>query len=97
VLGVGIAAKAGNFSVHYHVRTGSETHVITYLTVPGVLSLWVKQQEREADHSPPSCAKVKNAWSYNSIPQYAFMAWCSVKAQGQLYRLVNNKIFQFVT
>jgi len=29
----------------------------------------------------------KNAWSYNSIPQHAFMAWCSVlkKAQGQLY------------
>jgi len=22
----------------------------------------------------------KNEWSYTSIPQYAFMAWCSVKA-----------------
>jgi hypothetical protein len=21
----------------------------------------------------------KNAWSYNSTPQYAFMEWCSVK------------------
>jgi len=28
---------------------------------------------------------VKNVWSYTSIPQYAFMAWCSVEAQGQLY------------
>jgi hypothetical protein len=27
----------------------------------------------------------KNAWSYTSTPQYAFMAWCSVKAQGRLY------------
>jgi hypothetical protein len=29
----------------------------------------------------------KNEWSYTSTPQYAFMAWCSVKrkAQGQLY------------
>jgi hypothetical protein len=28
----------------------------------------------------------KNGWSYTSTPQYAFMAWCSVKkAQGQLY------------
>jgi hypothetical protein len=27
----------------------------------------------------------KNACSYTSTPQYAFMAWCSVKAQGQLY------------
>jgi hypothetical protein len=24
----------------------------------------------------------KNEWSYTSISQYAFMAWCSVKAQG---------------
>jgi hypothetical protein len=30
------------------------------------LSLWVKQPARETDHSPPSCAEVKNAWSYAS-------------------------------
>jgi len=29
----------------------------------------------------------KNEWSYTSTPQYAFMAWCLVKAQGQLYLL----------
>jgi hypothetical protein len=27
----------------------------------------------------------KNKWSYTSTPQYASMAWCSVKAQGKLY------------
>jgi hypothetical protein len=27
----------------------------------------------------------KYEWSCKSILQYAFMAWCSVKAQGQLY------------
>jgi hypothetical protein len=28
----------------------------------------------------------KNVWSYTSTPQYAFMAWCSLKkAQGQHY------------
>jgi hypothetical protein len=27
----------------------------------------------------------KNEWSYTSTPQYASMAWCSVKAQGWLY------------
>jgi hypothetical protein len=27
----------------------------------------------------------KNEWSYTSTPQYAFMAWCSVKAQGLFY------------
>jgi hypothetical protein len=29
----------------------------------------------------------KNAWSHISTPQYTFIAWCSVKAQGQLYLL----------
>jgi hypothetical protein len=24
----------------------------------------------------------KNEWTYTCTPQYAFMAWCSVKAQG---------------
>jgi hypothetical protein len=28
---------------------------------------------READHSPPSSAEVKNAWSYASTPPYAFV------------------------
>jgi hypothetical protein len=29
--------------------------------------------------------KSKNEWSLNLLPQYAFMAWCLVKAQGQFY------------
>jgi hypothetical protein len=36
--------------------------------VPGALSLEVKLPGREADHSPPSSAEVKNAWSYISTP-----------------------------
>jgi hypothetical protein len=51
----------------------------------GALSLGVKRLGREADQLPPSSAEVKNAQSYTSTPQYAFMALCSVKAQGQLY------------
>jgi len=43
----------------------------------------------EADHSPPSNAEVKNAWSYTYTPQYAFKAWCSVKALGQLSEIQN--------
>jgi hypothetical protein len=34
---------------------------------------------READHSPPSGAEVKKAWSYTSNPEYVFMAWSLVK------------------
>jgi hypothetical protein len=36
--------------------------------VPGALSLGIKWSGREADHSPPSNAEVKNAWSYTSTP-----------------------------
>jgi hypothetical protein len=62
--------------------------------IPGALSLWVKWQTRETDHSPPSSAEVNNEWSYTSIPQYAFMSWCLVKAQGQLFPLpLTRKVF----
>jgi hypothetical protein len=36
--------------------------------IPGALYLGVKLPGREADHSPPSSAEVKNAWSYTSTP-----------------------------
>jgi hypothetical protein len=37
--------------------------------VPRALSVGVKRPGREADHSPPSSAEVKNAWSYTCTPQ----------------------------
>jgi hypothetical protein len=46
--------------------------------VPGIIPPYIKRPGREADHSPPSSAKIKNAWSYTSTPQYASLAWCSV-------------------
>jgi hypothetical protein len=42
--------------------------------VPGTLSPGVKWQGREADHSPPTSAKVKKTWIYTSAPPYVFMA-----------------------
>jgi hypothetical protein len=47
--------------------------------VSGALSWGVKRPGREADHSPPSSAKIKNASSYTSTPQYIFTVWCLVK------------------
>jgi hypothetical protein len=55
--------------------------------VPGALSLDVKQLGREADHSPPSSAEVKECVEVYLHSQYAFMTWCLVKAQRQLYFL----------
>jgi hypothetical protein len=45
----------------------------------GALSLRVKQSGHEGDNARPSSVEVRNAWSYTSTPQYAFMAWWSVK------------------
>jgi hypothetical protein len=44
-------------------------HPASYPKVPGV-----NWPGREADHSPPTSAEVKNTWSYTFTPPYVFMA-----------------------
>jgi len=44
----------------------------------------VKRPEREADHSPPSSAEVKE---WVEIYLHAFIERCLVKAEGQLFSL----------
>jgi hypothetical protein len=62
-------AGAGNFSLHYCVRIGSGTHPVFFpMGAGGSFPGGVKRPGREADHSPPSSAEVKNAWSYTSTP-----------------------------
>jgi hypothetical protein len=41
--------------------------------VPGALFLVVRRAGREADHSPPTSAEVKNMWIYASAPPYVFI------------------------
>jgi hypothetical protein len=36
-----------------------------------------KQPKREADHSAPSFAKIKNMWNSVSTPSYVFLICCS--------------------
>jgi hypothetical protein len=62
--GVQFPAGAGNFSLHHHVQNGSGPPSLLSNGYQGALSLEVKRPEREADHSPPSSAEVKNAWGY---------------------------------
>jgi hypothetical protein len=52
-------AGAGNFFLHRRVRNGSGAHPASYQWVSGTLSLGVKRPGREADHSPPPSADVK--------------------------------------
>jgi hypothetical protein len=76
--GVRFPAGAGNSSLRHRVQNGSGAHPASYPMGTGALSLGIKRPGRAADHSPPFSDEVKNAWSYTSFPQYAFMAWCSV-------------------
>jgi hypothetical protein len=58
--------------------------------VPGALSPRIKRPRCKGDHSPPSSAEVKNAWSYTSITPYVFMAWCLVRHRTRLHAWLNN-------
>jgi hypothetical protein len=52
-------AGAGNFSLHHGVQNGSGAHPASYSMSTRASSLGVKRLGREADHSPPSSAEVK--------------------------------------
>jgi len=83
MIGFRIPAEAGNISLHRLVQTGSGAHPASYQmgtrsSFPG----------GEADHSPPSGAEVRNAWSCTSTPQYSFIVWCSVNFTFYLYAAV---------
>jgi hypothetical protein len=49
-----------DFSFLHSVQTGFEAYPASYPMSIGALSLEGKRQGSEADHSPPSSAKVKN-------------------------------------
>jgi hypothetical protein len=56
---VRLPAGAGNFYIHHRVQNGSGAHPASYpMGIRGPF-LGVKRPEREADHSPPSSADVK--------------------------------------
>jgi hypothetical protein len=80
--GVRVSTGVENFSLHHRVQTGSGAHKDSHpMGTRGSFLRW-KWQAREAEHSHPSSAEVKNAWRYTSTPQYNF-----TKAQWQLYFL----------
>jgi hypothetical protein len=51
-----------------NVQAGSGVHPASYPVGTGVHS-----SRRQPDHSPPSSAEVKNAWSFSSTPPYVCM------------------------
>jgi hypothetical protein len=77
--GDGAKLRGYDFSLRHHVQICSGAHPDSCAVGTGGCSPRVKRQGREADHSPPSSAEVKNSRSYTSTPQYVFMAWCLIK------------------
>jgi len=56
----------GNISVRHRLQTGSVVHSASYPMGMSSLLPGGKETEREANHSPPYSAEVKNEWSYAS-------------------------------
>jgi hypothetical protein len=52
----------------------SGVHPTSYTMGTGGSFPGVKRPGREADHSPPTSAAVKEMWIYTSTTPYAFMA-----------------------
>jgi hypothetical protein len=52
-------ADSGNFILHHRIQNGSVARSASYTMGTSVYLLGVKRPGREADHSPPSSAEVK--------------------------------------
>jgi len=64
-----------DFSLHCKIQAGSGAHPASYLVSNGgFLPGCTKLPVHDAYHLAPSCAKMKNVWSYSSAPSYAFTA-----------------------
>jgi hypothetical protein len=60
VAGVQFPAGVTDFSLFHSVQVGPGAHPASYPMVMRVSLPYLKRPEREADHSPPSSAEVKN-------------------------------------
>jgi hypothetical protein len=83
------------FSPLHCVQTGSGAYP-AYEMDTTLLSPRVKWLGCEANHSPPSRAKVINMWSYTSTPRYIFLAWWLIKHRGN-FTALKSTIFWDIT
>jgi hypothetical protein len=66
---------AGNFSLHHRVQNDSGAHPVSYPMGTGGSFLGVKRPGREADHSPPSSAEVKECMELY-LHSHNTPSWC---------------------
>jgi hypothetical protein len=79
-------AGAGNLSLHHRVQNGSEAHPTSYsVSSGGCLPGGKAAGTWNWPLTSIKCRGQRRSEAIPPLPQYAFMAWCPVKAQGQLY------------
>jgi len=71
-------AGTGTFSLHHRIQNNSGAHPASY-PMGEVAGAW------SWPLTSIYCRGQRMHGAIPPFPQYAFMAWCSVKAQGQLY------------
>jgi hypothetical protein len=64
-----------DFSLHCKIQAGSGAHPVG---TRGFLPARIKLPVHDAYQLAPSCAKMKNVWSYSSTPSYAFTAYKAI-------------------
>jgi hypothetical protein len=70
------------FAITSRMALGPTQRSILWVT--GALSSGGKRLGSQGEHSPPSSAEVKNAWSYTSTPQHVLVARYLVKQRENL-------------
>jgi hypothetical protein len=63
-------AEPRDYSLLHIVQIGSGAHPAFYTMGKGAASPWAKRTKRQADHSPPSSAEVKNGEDILPLPAY---------------------------
>jgi hypothetical protein len=85
MIGVRFPVGAGNFSLRHRVQTGSGTYPASYPMGNGGFLIGVKRPGREADHLPPSSAKVKECVELYLQSPIRLHGMVLSYTQGQLY------------
>jgi hypothetical protein len=76
----------GNFSLQHRVQNGSGAHPPSYpMGIRGSFPGGKAAGAWSWTLTSISCRGQRMSGAIPTLPQYAFLAWCSVKAQGQLY------------
>jgi hypothetical protein len=92
--GVGVRVPLGAriFLFFRVIQIGSWAHPASYPTGTGGSFPGGKAAGREAHHSPPTNAEVKETWTYTSPPPYAFKTWCLIVKHREIFTFLPSLI-----